>query len=138
MECGAAAYEARFQGFLAKEFTDPAYGAVHHLTVTAFMLQHSSRLTREGWLFQRELLTDFLIKGQPPEFIRRNNKAYLDSSHRNLKIASKDNKPLLPQVSWTVKITDVDDSGPSTYRCGVRNWANAVLKDAIYLTPSNG
>ena len=36
------------------EYVDPAYGAVHHLTVAAYMLQHSSQLSREGWLLRTE------------------------------------------------------------------------------------
>lgn len=74
-ECGAeeAACESRFHECLALEFQNPAYGAVHHLTVTAYMLQHSSQLTREGWLHERELLRQFIIDDKPPAFIRKQN-----------------------------------------------------------------
>ena len=60
-ECGAPAgkCESRYHECLVKEFSEPGYGAVHHLTVSAYMLQHSSKLTREGWLFERDLLNDF-------------------------------------------------------------------------------
>jgi hypothetical protein len=53
LECGATskACESQFHEFLAKEFTDPKYWAVHHLTVSAYMIQHSSKLTPEGWLY---------------------------------------------------------------------------------------
>ena len=70
-ECGAAdnLCQSRFDEFLVLEFTDPGYGAVHHLTVTAYMLQHSSKLTREGWLHERELLREFLVENKPPAFI---------------------------------------------------------------------
>ncbi len=48
-ECGApdSACEARFHELLALEFEEAGYGAVHHLTVATYMLQHSSKLTRE-------------------------------------------------------------------------------------------
>ncbi len=44
-ECGALdnACETRFHEFLVKEFEEAGYGTVHHLTVTAYMLQHSRR-----------------------------------------------------------------------------------------------
>ena len=70
-ECGAPDLlcKTRFDEFLVLEFTDTGYGAVHHLTVTAYMLQHSSQLTREGWLHERELLREFIIENKPPAFI---------------------------------------------------------------------
>src|SRR5919108_6330760 len=70
-ECGApnSACETRFHEFLIKEFENPSYGAVHHLTVTAYMLQHSSKLSREGWLHERDLLREFLVEKKPPAFI---------------------------------------------------------------------
>jgi len=57
-ECGATdvACEIRFNEFLILEFTDPGFGEVHHLTVATYMLQHSSKLTRQGWLQMRDLL----------------------------------------------------------------------------------
>jgi hypothetical protein len=56
-ECGApnAACATRFDECLVLEFSNAGYGAVHHLTVAAYMLQHSSKLTREGWLHMRGL-----------------------------------------------------------------------------------
>ena len=80
-ECGAAdsVCETRFHECLTREFEDPAYGAVHHLTVAAYMLQHSSKLTREGWLHERELLKEFLVENYPPELIRKQNKDLVDS-----------------------------------------------------------
>src|SRR6185369_4158225 len=73
-ECGAAECEARYHDFLVKEFEDPGYGAVHHLTVATYMLQHSSALTKEGWLFERNLLREFLIEKKPAAFIRQQNR----------------------------------------------------------------
>jgi hypothetical protein len=89
-ECGALgdACEARYQACLVKEFTDAQYGAVHHLTVAAYMLQHSSRLTPEGWLYEREILREFLLENKPPAIIRKQHKAAVDSGRRSFKITS--------------------------------------------------
>jgi hypothetical protein len=94
-ECGAAdnTCASRFHECLALEFQDPAYGAVHHLTVSTYMLQHSSQLTREGWLRQRELLRGFLVENKPPAFIRQQNKDLVDSGKRTFKIKSIDAIP---------------------------------------------
>jgi hypothetical protein len=87
-ECGALDQlcQTRFDEFLVLEFTDAGYGAVHHLTVAAYMLQHSSKLTREGWLHERELLREFLVEKKPPAFIRNQNKDLVDSGKRTFKI----------------------------------------------------
>jgi hypothetical protein len=130
-ECGAAdsACESRFHECLAKEFENPAYGAVHHLTVTAYMLQHSSQLTREGWLHQRELLREFLVENKPPAFIRQQNK-YLDNGKRTFKIKSKDGKPVIDKTTWAKTILDIRMENAKTYCEDVTAWARSVLEDA--------
>src|SRR5512138_2433460 len=101
-ECGApnSLCQTRFDVFLALEFSDLRYGAVHNLTVATFMLQHSSRLSREGWLYERELLKEFLIQGKSPDLIRQQNKDSVDSSKRTFKFKSKDGKPVIDKTAW--------------------------------------
>lgn len=92
--------QSRFDEFLVLEFTDAGYGAVHHLTVTAFMIQHSSRMTREGWMYERELLREFLIENKPPSYIRKQNKDWVDSGKRTFKIKSRDGKRIIEKSTW--------------------------------------
>jgi hypothetical protein len=131
-ECGATGSlcRTRFDEFLVLEFTDTVYGAVHHLTVTAFMLQHSSRLTREGWLHERKLLRQFLVDNKPPQFIRRQNKDLVDSGKRTFKIRSRDGQRIIQKSAWTRTILDVRTEDPETYCSDVTAWARAVLEDA--------
>src|SRR5574342_566687 len=107
-ECGAREKLCgnRFDEFLVLEFTDPAYGAVHHLTVATYMLQHSSKLTRAGWLHERELLREFLVENKSPAFIRKQNRDLVDSGKRKIKIKSKDGKPVINKSTWTMTILD--------------------------------
>ena len=135
-ECGAAdnACESRFHECLAKEFEDRAYGAVHHLTVTAYMLQHSSQLTREGWLHQRQLLREFLVENKPPAFIRQQNKELIDSGKRTFKIKSKDGRPIISKITWTRTILDVRLDEAKTYCEDVNAWARSVLEDVDTIT----
>jgi len=130
-ECGAAdnACETRFHECLAREFEDPAYGAVHHLTVSAYMLQHSSKLTREGWLHERELLRQFLVENKPPEFIRAQNKDLVDSGKRKFKIKSTDDKPVISKFAWTKTIVDIQMENAGSYCKDVAAWAKSVLGD---------
>lgn len=131
-ECGAAETlcQTRFDEFLALEFTDAGYGAVHHLTVTAYMIQHSSKLTREGWLHERELLREFLVENKPPAFIRKQNRDLVDSGKRTFKIKSRDGKPVIDKISWIKTILDIRSENAEAYCADVTAWAMAVLEDA--------
>ena len=131
-ECGAPdnLCQTRFDEFLILEFTDAGYGAVHHLTVAAYMVQHSSKLTREGWLFERDLLREFLIENKPPAFIRKQNKDMVDSGKRKFKIKSRDGLPVINKTTWTKTILDVRAENAEVYCEDVTVWASSVLKDA--------
>ena len=128
-ECGALdnACETRFHEFLVKEFEEAGYGAVHHLTVTAYMLQHSSKLTRDGWLYERELLREFLVENKPPAFIRRQNKDLVDSGKRKFKIKSKDGIPIINKTTWTKTILDVRKENAEIYCADVNAWARSAV-----------
>jgi len=130
-ECGAvdSLCKTRFDEFLALEFTDAGYGAVHNLTVSAYMLQHSSRLTHEGWLYERELLREFLVENKSPEFIRTQNKDLVDSGKRKFKITSKDGKPVINKVTWTKTILDVRAENAEVYCEDIKAWAKSALED---------
>ena len=131
-ECGALDQlcQSRFDEFLVFEFTDAGYGAVHHLTVTAFMIQHSSRMTREGWMYERELLREFLIENKPPSYIRKQNKDRVDSGKRTFKIKSRDGKRIIEKSTWKKTILDVRTENAEVYCEDITSWARSVLEDA--------
>ena len=131
-ECGASddLCQTRFDEFLVLEFTDEGYGAVHHLTVATFMIQHSSKLTREGWLFERDLLREFLVENKPPAFIRKQNKDVVDSGKRKFKIKSRDGLPVINKTTWRKTILDVRVENAEDYCEDVTAWARSVLEDA--------
>jgi hypothetical protein len=130
-ECGALdnACETRFHEFLAREFEEAGYGAVHHLTVGTYMLQHSSKLTREGWLYERELLREFLIENKSPAFIRKQNKDLVDSGKRKFKIKSRDGLPVISTTMRTKTILDVRMENAELYCDDVTAWARSVVED---------
>ena len=134
-ECGAmdTACETRFSEFLVLEFSEASYGAVHHLTVATYMLQHSSKLSREGWLQMRELLREFLLENKPPAFIRKQNKQLVDSGYRKFKFKSRDGRPVIKRTNWTKTILDVPTDDGETYLKGMNEWAMAALKDVLEL-----
>jgi hypothetical protein len=65
------------------ELEQPAYYAVHHLSVAGYMLQHNI-YSRDGWLETRELLSQFVHHGLTPAMARRQNRLKVDSGHRTL------------------------------------------------------
>jgi hypothetical protein len=132
LDCGApdSTCETRFHEFLVKEFEDMGYGAVHHLTVAAYMLQHSSKLTREGWLHERELLREFIVEKKPPAFIRKQNKDLVDSGKRKFKIKSRDGLPIISKTTWTKTILDVRVENADVYCEDVTACARSVLEEA--------
>ena len=131
-ECGAVdtLCQSRFDEFLILEFTDPGYGAVHHLTVATYMLQHSSKMTREGWLHERELLREFLVENKPPSYIRKQNKDLVDSGKRTFKIKSRDGIPVIDKTTWARTILDVRPENADLYCKDITTWAKSVLEEA--------
>jgi len=131
-ECGATdgLCQTRFDEFLILEFTDAGYGAVHHLTVATFMIQHSSKMTREGWMYERELLKEFLIENKPPQLVRKQMKDTVDSGKRKFKIKSRDGLPIINKTTWTKTILDVRTESAEDYCADVTAWARSVLEDA--------
>jgi hypothetical protein len=122
--------QERFDEFLVLEFTDAGYGIVHHLTVAAYMIQHSNKLTREGWLHERDLLKEFLVANKPPAFIRKQNKDLVDSGKRTFKIKSRDGKPVIDKTTWTKTILDVRTENAEVYCEDIITWARSVLEEA--------
>jgi hypothetical protein len=112
------------------EFTDAGYGAVHHLTVAAYMVQHSSKMTREGWLFERNLLREFLIENKPPAYLRKQNRDVVDSGKRTFKIKSRTGLPVIDKTTWTKTILDVRTEHAEVYCEEITAWARSVLEEA--------
>ena len=135
-ECGAVdnLCRSRFDEFLALEFSDMGYGEVHNLTVATYMLQHSSKLSLEGWLYERDLLREFIVEKKSPSLIRQQVKDSVDSGKRTFKFKSKDGKPVISKTSWTKTILDVRSENAEVYCADVNAWAQSVLEEAETIT----
>ena len=135
-ECGATdeLCKTRFDEFLALEFSDMAYGAVHNLTVATYMLQHSSKLSREGWLYERDLLREFVVEKKSPSLIRQQVKDAVDSGKRTFKFKSTDGKPVINKTTWTKTILDVRTENAEVYCEDVAAWAKSALDDTEMIT----
>jgi len=94
------------------------------------MVQHSSRLTREGWLFERSLLREFLVEGKSPALVRQESRVALDSGKRQFKIKSKTGQPVIAKTTWAKTILDVRAENAAIYCVEIESWARSVLEDA--------
>lgn len=117
-----------FGACMEKEYTNPDFGAVHHLTVAAYMLQHPSRLSRQGWLATRDVLVQFLVKGATPAQVRQQNRMLVDSGHRRWKFKGGQPFTGIDPSAWSLTIVDVRFTDAQTYCEDVARWAKEVLE----------
>jgi hypothetical protein len=134
-ECGAnlpagGSCNDLFDACLALEYENPsAFGAVHHLTVLAYVLQHPSKYSRQGWLEGRKLLGEFLHNRKSPAEMRTQNRGRVDNSRRTWSITKGEQVTELDGMAWSVTIVGVPLDNVEVYRAGVTRWAQAVLAD---------
>jgi Family of unknown function (DUF5946) len=135
-ECGALdnLCQTRFDEFLVLEFTDPGYGAVHNLTIATYMLQHSSKMSKEGWLYERDLLGEFIVEKKSPSLIRQQVKDSVDSGKRKFKFKSKDGVPAINKTTWTKTILDIRAENAEVYCEDINAWARSALEEAETIT----
>ncbi len=135
-ECGAIWQEGQacvdhFDRMLAWEFEDPGgAGAVHHLTVLCYQLQHPSRYSREGLNEAKQLLVEFVERGVSPDEMRQRNRARVDSGkrHWNIKATPTSIGSYPNPIPWTMTAADVTAGGLDGYGNRVREWARSVYK----------
>ena len=143
---------------LALEFEQPStYGAVHHLTVLCYYLQHNL-YSPQGWLEGRRLLARFMLEGASPAELRRQEGPRLQSGQRSWRVTggpppsggdrpsgkntqgiknmpsgetmpSGEDLPGFESLTWSRSIADLHLDDPQTYSAGVQQWARSVLQD---------
>jgi hypothetical protein len=134
-DCGAlladgSTCRAMFDALLAHEYAFPAsFGAVHHLTVSAYYLQHPrgfSRAAIDGW---RAIIAESLDELTPPaEFLRRARAR----SGASAKVREPGAEP--PEGwprSWPMTVADVvgppgETPDASGHNDRVRRWAASI------------
>ena len=118
---------------MALEYENPgAFGAVHHLTVVCYMLQHNA-YSRDVWLEARNMLAQFVEEGVSPAAMRGRNRVRFDSAHRSWSITKGAKLPEFETILWSRTIAGVRLDDPETYCADVQLWATYVLKDTEQL-----
>jgi len=94
------------------------------------MVQHSSRLTRAGWQYERDLLREFLVEKKTPAMIRKQIKDTVDSGKRTFKFKSKTGVPVINKTTWAKTILDVRAENAEVYCEDITAWASSVLEES--------
>ena len=123
----------RFDLCLALEFENPTtLGAVHHLTVLCYMLQHNV-YSRDVWLEARKMMAQFIQAGITPAEIWKQNRSRFDSGHRTWHVTKGAKLSEFDTIVWSRTIADVRLDNPETYCADVKLWAKSVLTDTKML-----
>jgi hypothetical protein len=134
-ECGAILSENTscqviFDSFLVLEFTDPAYGEVHMLTVACFMIQHG-RFSDEALNWIEHKLCANLDEGMSPQKIRLQAAKETDQGKRAWKVTRRPDDPPLPKIAWSKTIADVASNyqDAESYRDLVMKWTRTTTAE---------
>jgi hypothetical protein len=107
---------------------NPAYLAVHHMSVPCFMLQHN-RYSQEGWIRARHLLARFL-NGLTPQEALRSSRHAVDSGNRAYSFTKGPKLAGVESIAWTRTIADVRLDTAEHYSVDVRAWAERIVHDS--------
>lgn len=119
----------RFDICIAAEFENPAgFGAVHHLTVLCYMLQHNA-YSHNAWLAAREMLSRFIQEGVSPSSLGRQVRALVDGGNRTWSIIRGARFSEFDKIVWSSTIAAVRLDDPEIYCSDVRLWAAGILED---------
>lgn len=117
-----------FHEMIALEFIDPIAGAVHHLTVTCYMIQHDG-YSDEALAEMQKMLEAVLEQGEDIQHYRQRMRPLVDSGKRTIHITRAPDAPPLPRRPWTMTIVDAGgDLDVAGYQARVTAWGQSVLK----------
>jgi hypothetical protein len=113
-ECGAVLSEGStcqtiFDEFLILEYTNPAYGQVHFLTVACFMIQHG-RYSDESLTWMQSMLRAYLDEHLTAQQLYQRAARGTNNTIRTWKVTRLAVAPPLPRVAWSMTIADVAQS----------------------------
>jgi hypothetical protein len=141
-ECGAdwrddVTCRDHFDQMLVWEFEDPGgAGAVHHLTVLCFYIQHPSLYAPDGLAQAKQILKAFVEDGVTPAEMRKRLRNKVDSGKRDWKISGGQPASHGRTIVWPLTIVDV--AGLDGYAERVQQWARSVHETLKTATSAAG
>jgi hypothetical protein len=131
-QCGAAlpagqSCEDVFYALQLLEVQDPAYYAVHLLSVATYFIQHD-RYSDEALAWIQGTMREFLA-GKPAEQIRKAAWHDTQQANRTWKVLRPADAPPRPAMAWEMTIADVARQHDAASYCVlVTEWARATLR----------
>jgi hypothetical protein len=133
-DCGAGmkddlTCQEMYDELLAREFSDPACGKVHHLTVLCYDIQHPGSFSQESLDWSISALTAAVQEQLGGDDLLRVNRKRL-AEEKGAAILRKDGS--LSEVlrdHWTMTVADVYAASPEGHADRVRAWARVIVGD---------
>ena len=125
-ECGASCCKEKFESMLALEFEDPkVFGAVHHVTVICYNLQHPAAFSDEAVAWMRSTLRAIVEEGLTPAELRERSQKQFKG---RVNVLSKTPKTSA-HVEWSMTVADIRTDDPEVYVQDIMTWAKSILRD---------
>jgi hypothetical protein len=134
--CGAIGCGEKYETMLALEFEQPAvFGAVHHITVNCYNVQHPDTFSDEALTWMRTALRDIVEKDLSGRGLLKRARGMLGG---DFKVRRRDKRPrpvghararAPGRTKWSMTVADVRTDSPEVYTGDIRAWAKSILKD---------
>ncbi len=127
-QCGAIGCRERYGEILALEFEQPdVFGAVHHITVNCYNLQHPDTFTDEALTWMRSSLRAIVEEGlSGPDLLKMARKTFRGDVPVKRRTA---HDGALPRTKWSMTVMDVRTDSPEAYVEDIKAWAKSILSD---------
>jgi len=132
-QCGAVPRNGRtclekYHEMLALEFQDPTvFGAVHHITVTCYNLQHPDFFSEEALTWMRSSLRAVIEDGlSSAELLKKARTMPVNG----IKVRRR-TSPVRARMGtqWSMTVMDIRTEGASVYTKDIASWAKSILED---------
>ena len=126
-ECGALGCREKFDAMMALEFESPTvFGAVHHITVLCYNLQHPSNFSEEALAWMHTSLRSVMIDGMSAATLRK----YAAKIPKDVKIKRPESRSVdAKKITWSMTVADIRTENPAEYTEDAKKWALSILKD---------
>jgi len=127
-QCGAFGCRDKYGEILALEYESPGvFGAVHHITVTCYNLQHPDTFTDEALTWMRSSLRAIVEESlSGPDLLKRARRTF----RGNVPIKRRTVPSVTPPgTKWSMTVKDIRTGDPEEYVEDIKAWATSILKD---------
>lgn len=113
---------------LALEFQDPTiFGAVHHITVTCYNLQHPDFFSEEALAWMRSSLRAVIEDGlSSAELLKRARTMPVNGMKVRRRTSPVRTRA---RTQWSMTVMDIRTDGASVYTKDIMSWAKSIMED---------